>query len=353
MMNSKALDASVNQEGEKTISPAITQVIKQTYRKYVVSILVLCVVYAIFQVLFRTGLLNSYYERIIRQIGIFSIAALGLNLILGFTGQFTLGHAAFMSIGAYTSAILTTQFQVPFILAILAGSVMAGVMAAIIGFPILRLSGDYLAICTLGFGEIVKVFIQNVDYLGGARGISAIPSKSNFTVIFILLVLCFAIIMNLMHHSSKGRAIMSIKNDEIAAEAMGINITKYKIIAFVIGCAMAGLAGGLYAHFNLFIDPPSFNFSKSFELMTYVVLGGMGSLSGSLVGTTILISLPEALRGLSAVFKEYRMLIYAFLLIVMMLFKPQGILGNQEITWKKVKAFFRAIVGRFHKKGSE
>ena len=283
---------------------------KATYKKYVKTVIGLLIAFVIFQILFQTGIINSYYSRIIRQIGIFIIAALGLNLILGFTGQFSLGHAAFMSIGAYTSAILTKNFNVPFILAILAGALVAALLAALIGYPILRLSGDYLAIATLGFGEIVKVVIQNVDAIGGARGISGIANKSSFSIIFVLAALCFVIIMNLMHHSSKGRAIMSVKEDEFAAQAMGINTKKYKILAFAIGCGMAGLAGGLYAHFSQFIDPKSFDFSKSFELITYVVLGGMGSLSGTVIGTSVLIALPEWLRRLSDVVKEYRMLIY-------------------------------------------
>ncbi len=316
---------------------------KETYMKYIKVVIGLIVAYAVFQILFQTGILNSYYIRIIRQIGIFIISALGLNLILGFTGQFTLGHAAFMSIGAYTSAILTQNFGVPFLLALVAAALTAAALAVLIGYPILRLTGDYLAICTLGFGEIVKVCIQNVDYLGGARGISGIENKSNFTIIFILAALCFAIIMNLIHHSSKGRAILSVKEDEIAAQAMGINTTKYKIIAFAIGCGMAGLAGGLFAHFSQFIDPKSFDFSKSFELMTYVVLGGMGSLSGTIIGTSILIALPEWLRGLSDVMKEYRMLIYAIMLVTMMLFRPQGIMGTKEITVAGMKNFFRKI----------
>lgn len=316
---------------------------KETYKKYIKIILGLLIIYVIFQILFQTGIINSYYNRIIRQIGIFIISALGLNLILGFTGQFTLGHAAFMSIGAYTSAILTQNFGVPFLLSLAAASLTAAALAIVIGYPILRLTGDYLAICTLGFGEIVKVFIQNIDYLGGARGISGIENKSNFTVIFILVTVCFIVIMNLIHHSSKGRAILSVKEDEIAAQAMGINTTKYKIIAFAIGCGMAGLSGGLFAHFSQFIDPKSFDFSKSFELMTYVVLGGMGSLSGTIIGTTILIALPEWLRGLSDVVKEYRMLVYAIMLVAMMLFRPQGIMGTKEISVAGIQSFFRRI----------
>lgn len=305
--------------------------VKTIYTKYALTLIVLAITYGLLMFLVYEGIIDNYILRLMKQIGIFVIAALGLNLILGFTGQFTMGHAAFMSIGAYGSAIMTKNFNMPFPIALIVGVILAAILAALIGYPILRLKGDYLAICTLGFGEIVKVIIQNVDYVGGARGISAIPTKTSFLIVFFGVALCYAILKNLIH-SSKGRAIMSVREDEIAAEAMGINSTKYKMISFIIGSSMAGLAGGLYAHFNTFIDPASFNFAKSIELITYVVLGGMGSLSGTVLGTSILIYLPEALRGLSTVFKDYRMLIYAFLLVLMMIFRPQGILGTREIS---------------------
>jgi branched-chain amino acid transport system permease protein len=316
--------------------------IKTIYIKYGLTLLVLVITYGLLMLLVNQGIIDNYILRIMKQVGIFIIAALGLNLILGFTGQFTMGHAAFMSIGAYGSAIMTKNFNMPFPIALIVGVVLAAILAALIGYPILRLKGDYLAICTLGFGEIVKVLIQNVDYVGGARGISAIPTKTSFLIVFLGVALCYAILKNLIH-SSKGRAIMSVREDEIAAEAMGINSTKYKMISFIIGSSMAGFAGGLYAHFNTFIDPASFNFAKSIELITYVVLGGMGSLSGTVLGTTILIYLPEGLRGLSSVFKDYRMLIYAFLLVLMMIFRPQGILGTREISVANIIKFIKRI----------
>jgi branched-chain amino acid transport system permease protein len=319
--------------------------VKTIYTRYIITTVVLALIYVFLMFLVNQGIIGDYLLRLMKQIGIFLIAALGLNLILGFTGQFTMGHAAFMSIGAYGSAIMTKNFNMPFPIALLVGIILSGILAALIGYPILRLKGDYLAICTLGFGEIVKVVIQNIDYVGGARGISGIPGKTSFLIVFICAALCYAILKNLIH-SSKGRAIMSVREDEIAAEAMGINSTKYKMTAFIIGSSMAGLAGGLYAHFNSFIDPASFNFAKSIELITYVVLGGMGSLSGTVIGTSILIYLPEALRGLSDVFKTYRILIYAVLLVVMMIFRPQGILGTREISVANIVKFFK----KFNKK---
>lgn len=322
---------------EKNLS---RNLVKTIYTRYIITAAVLVAIYIFLMFLVNQGIISDYLLRLMKEIGIFLIAALGLNLILGFTGQFTMGHAAFMSIGAYGSAIMTKNFNMPLPIALLVGIILAAILAALIGYPILRLKGDYLAICTLGFGEIVKVVIQNVDYVGGARGISGIPTKTSFLIVFFAVVICFAIIKNLIN-SSKGRAIMSVREDEIAAEAMGINSTKYKMISFIIGSSMAGLAGGLYAHFNSFIDPASFNFSKSIELITYVVLGGMGSISGTVLGTSILIYLPESLRSLSDVFKDYRMLIYAFLLVCMMIFRPQGILGTKEISVANIKKFFK------------
>jgi len=316
--------------------------VKGIYIKYAITLVVLGIIYGLIMLLVYEGIIDNYILRIMKQIGIFVIAALGLNLILGFTGQFTMGHAAFMSIGAYGSAIMTKNFNMPFPIALIVGVVLAAILSAIIGYPILRLKGDYLAICTLGFGEIVKVVIQNVDYFGGARGISAIPTKTSFAIVFFGAALCFAILKNLIN-SSKGRAIMSVREDEIAAEAMGINSTKYKMISFIIGSSMAGLSGGLYAHFNTFIDPASFNFAKSTELITYVVLGGMGSLSGTVLGTAILIYLPEGLRGLGTIMKDYRMLIYAIMLVLMMIFRPQGILGTREISIANIKKFIKGI----------
>lgn len=329
-----------------------TRIIAKTYIKYAIIIGVLFAVYGIALFLIQRGILDSYTLRVIKTAGIFMIAAFGLNLILGYTGQLTMGHAAFMSIGAYGSAIMTQKFNMPYGVSLLVGILAAAVLAAAIGYPILRLKGDYLAICTLGFGEIVKVVIQNIDYVGGARGMTSIPVKTSLMTIFFCVALCFAIIKNLIH-SSRGRAIMSVREDDIAAEAMGINPTKYKMISFILGSAMAGLAGGLYAHFNTFIDPVTFNYAKSFDFITYVVLGGMGSVSGTVVGTSILVFLPESLRGLSEVFKENRMLIYAVMLVALMIFRPNGILGTKEITVKGIANWCKKVYAKITHKGDK
>lgn len=339
-------------ENQITAKKFDKSIIAKTYIKYAVIIGVLFAIYGVVLVLIQRGILDSYTLRVVKTAGIFMVAAFGLNLILGYTGQLTMGHAAFMSIGAYGSAIMTQKFNAPFIVALLVGVIASAILAAAIGYPILRLKGDYLAICTLGFGEIVKVVIQNIDYVGGARGMTSIPTKSSLMIIFFSVCLCFAIIKNLIH-SSKGRAIMAVREDDIAAESMGINPTKYKMIAFVIGSSMAGLAGGLYAHFNTFIDPVSFNYQKSFDFITYVVFGGMGSVSGTVVGTSILVFLPESLRGLSSVFKDNRMLIYAIMLVALMIFRPNGILGTKEITIKGIAGLFRKLFGKVSQKDTD
>lgn len=315
--------------------------ISKTYMKYIIDIIGAAAVYGIIIFLVQRGIIDSYSLRIVKSAGIFMIAAFGLNLILGFTGQLTMGHAAFMSIGAYFSAVMTQNFNAPFAISLLVGVIAAGIIAGLIGYPILRLRGDYLAICTLGFGEIVKVVIQNIDYVGGARGMTSIPVKSSFMIIFFCAVACFSLLRNLIG-TTKGRAIKAIREDEIASEAMGINPTTYKMTAFILGSAMAGLAGGLYAHFNTFIDPVTFNYSKSFDMITYVVLGGMGSLSGTVVGTLLLVILPESLRALA----EYRMLIYAVMLVSLMIFRPSGILGTKEITVKSIVNLFKKLGGK-------
>ena len=255
------------------------------------------------------------------------ILAVSLNLIIGFTGQLTLGHAGFMSIGAYAASMFTIHMHTPFPIALLIGGIFAGAVGFLIGLPTLRLKGDYLAITTLGFGEIIRVVITNIDQLGGGRGLSGIPAKTTFAWVFFIMVGSMLLIYNVVR-SSQGRAMMSVREDEIAAEAMGINTTKYKIMAFVIGSFLAGIAGGLFAHYLRFIKPEQFNFLKSVDIVTYVVMGGMGSLTGSALSTSILTVLPEGLRFLS----DYRMVIYPIALIIIMRFRPQGLMGSSELS---------------------
>lgn len=271
--------------------------------------------------------IDQYYLRIIMFIGINIIMALGLNLITGLTGQLSLGHAAFMSIGAYTSAILTLKMGYPYPLALLCGALMAAFFGIVIGFPSLRLSGDYLAIATLGFAEIVKVLLLNMNITGGALGLSPIAADTTLSTVFLLVVITIWIMYRL-ENSRFGRGLKAIREDEIAAESMGINTTSYKIQAFAIGSFFAGLGGGLYAHYIQFISPNDFGFLKSVDLLSMLVLGGMGSIPGTIIGATVLTAAPEMLRFV----QQYRMLIYGALLVVMMIFRPNGLLGGVDIT---------------------
>lgn len=291
-------------------------------------------IYILLFSLLKTGVINYYYGGIINLILINVILAVSLNLIVGFTGQLCLGHAGFMAIGAYISAILTIKVNMPFIVAIILGGLVSSLFAFIIGIPTLKLTGDYFAITTLAFCEIIRVVIMNIDYLGGASGLSGIPTKTNFSYTYILAVITIVVIYNLLH-SSHGRAMISIRENEIASEAMGVNAFKYKMYAFCIAAFFAGIAGALFSHYIGFIKPSLFDFIKSIEILTFVVFGGMGSLSGSIIATSILTFLPEALRSLS----ELRMIIYPLSLIVLMIFRPQGLLGNKEISLKLFKSF--------------
>lgn len=301
-------------------------------KKSVLTIIGVILTYVIIYGLTKTKVINSYYAGIINLALINIMLAVSLNLIVGFTGQLCLGHAGFMSIGAYLSAILTQKAELPFMVSIFIGAIIACIIAALIGYPTLRLTGDYFAITTLAFCEIIRIVIMNIDFIGGARGLTGIPKKTNFTIAFILAVITIVIIYNIIH-SSQGRAMLSVRENEIAAESMGINAFKYKIMAFVIGAFFAGLAGGLYAHYMGYIQPTAFDFNKSIDYLTFVVFGGMGSLSGSVIATIILTFLPELLRG----FQNFRMILYPLALIILMIFRPQGLLGDKEITFKIFK----------------
>jgi branched-chain amino acid transport system permease protein len=289
---------------------------------------------------------NSYYTRILMLCGINVILAVSLNLVNGFTGQFSIGHAGFMAIGAYASAVLTMRVfpgaiaamsgagvpdQVAHGAALLVATILGGSLAAVaglaVGLPSLRLRGDYLAIVTLGFGEIIRVVILNVDAIGGARGLSGVPAYTNFFWVGLGVVAVVAVSYNLLH-STHGRAMLAIREDEIAAEALGVPTTRYKVMAFVVSAFFAGVAGALYAHYDSYLNPSSFTFLRSIEIIAMIVLGGLGSVSGAILAAIVLTVLPEALRPV----REYRMVIYAVLLIVLMITRPSGIMGTRELT---------------------
>lgn len=283
--------------------------------------------------------IDPYILQILVTIGIGIILALGLNLITGVTGQLSLGHAAFMSIGAFTSAIITLRTGLPFSINLLLSGLLTAVVAAIIGFPILRLTGDYLAICTLGFAEIVKVIFLNLDITNRALGLSVpVPRSALPMPIVVLLVAILTIIASaLIYNSRLGRAFKAIRDDEIAAESMGVNVTRYKVQSFAIGSFMAGIGGSLYAHFISYINPSDFGFLKSVDILSMVVLGGLGSIPGSVVGAAVLSAAPEFLRFMS----QYRMLVYGALLVFLMIFRPNGLFGGINFTELVLRAVGR------------
>ena len=291
------------------------------------GILGLCVAtFAVLQALISLNFIDPFWELNIILIGINIILAAGLNLINGYTGQFSLGHAGFMAVGAYVSAIVTMKLGLPFIVAIMAGACAAGLLGLLIGLPTLRLSGDYLAIATLGLGEIIRITILNINYIGGASGFMGIPRYTNFAWVFFVCLFVLFFIKNFIN-SSHGRACISIRENEVAAEAMGIDTTKYKVLAFTLGATFAGVAGALFAHYFYVIHPASFTFISSFNYLTMVVLGGLGSITGSIAGAVILTFISAALAS----WPEWRMIIYSVMLIILMLYRPQGLFGNIEL----------------------
>jgi branched-chain amino acid transport system permease protein len=288
----------------------------------------------------------DYFLYLTQMCGIFMILAMGLNLINGLCGQFSLGHAGFWAVGAYTGAAFSVFTNLPLpgfvilLIACLLGFITAAIAGLIIGIPCLRLRGDYLAIATLGFGEIIRIIFMNMDSVGGPRGFTDIPKLSNLFWVYFFVVLSIIFCANLIR-GGYGRAIISIREDEIAAESMGIQTFKYKTLAFCIGAGMAGLAGVLFAHTTQFISPNNFTFMWSVIILLMIILGGLGSISGAIIGAVILTLLPELLRLLGPTVSEWRMVIYSVLLILLMLAKPTGILGKKEITFsfgKKEKA---------------
>lgn len=271
-------------------------------------------------------MLSPYYYQLLIIVCINVIMALSLNLVTGWAGQLSLGHAAFMGIGAYASGILTSIYRLPFIPSLFMGGILAALFGLLVGLPTLRLKGDYLAIATLGFGEIIRVTILNMKITGGAFGLRGIPKKTNLLTAAAAVALAYWGFRRLMK-SRFGRALTAIREDEVAACAMGIDTTRYKVLAFVMGAAWAGIAGGLFAHWFRYLNPSSFAFGKSVEILSMVVLGGMGSLGGPIAGAVVLTYAPELLRGASSFVSQYRMLFYGALLVIMMLVRPEGLAG--------------------------
>jgi branched-chain amino acid transport system permease protein len=299
-----------------------------------------------------TTYMNPYVLILVCYCGVNIILGVSLNLVNGFTGQFSIGHAGFMAVGAYVSAAVSTfgvhpwlqsissslpplmglgLLNLSFLGIVLVGGLGASVFGYLIGIPSLRLRGDYLAVVTLGFGEIIRVMILNIKAVGGARGFINIPVWTNFFWIYLFAALVVLLSFRLLH-SYHGRAFLSVREDEIAAESMGIDIADYKVKAFVLSSFFAGVAGALFGHFTAYLNPGSFTFLKSFEIIIIVVLGGMGSISGAVIAAVITTLLPEALRPLQTLTQvDFRMVIYPIILLSLMLLRPQGIMGHKEI----------------------
>lgn len=306
------------------------------------------------QPVLRSGaIIDPYWFRILLMIGINVILAVSLNLINGFCGQFSIAHAGFMAVGAYASAYFTLNalytsvgnlsvFQQAtwMIAALLIGGAAAALAGLIVGIPSLRLRGDYLAIATLGFGEIIRVAILNIEAVGGASGLPDIPGLTSFFWIWLIALMTIGISRNLFV-SSHGRAVLAVREDEIAAESLGVPTTRYKVTVFALSSALAGMAGVLSAHLDLYITPSSFTFIRSIEVIVMIILGGLGSTTGAVLGATMVTLLPEGLRfvpaftlvGTTVEIQEWRMVIYSLLLIIFMLTRPRGILGGVELSW--------------------
>ena len=321
--------------------------IKTPFR-YIINTVLTIILWALLTVFVSSsGLKGEYYRGILITIGINIILATSLNIVCGYLGQLPLGHAGFMAVGAYAGAIFMKSTPVaallragnhaaviPYIIiAVIISAVIAGIFGLIIGIPALRLKGDYLAIITLGFGEIIRVVLTNIDsvlgfkFTYGASGLARIPKFTSLNVIFVFTAICLFLIHVFMK-SRHGRAVLSIRDNEIAAESVGINTTFYKTLAFVFSAMLAGIAGCLYAGYIGSLYPSTFKFMKSIEILVMVVLGGMGSMLGSVISAVVLTALPEILRS----FSEYRMVVYSLALVLMMLFRPKGLMGTYDFS---------------------
>lgn len=322
-----------------------------TKQRYLINSILVVAFLAIGELMISGGVISRYQTTVLEQVGIYIIMAVSLNIATGYLGQLPLGHAGFMSVGGYSCAIFimrmadvfgvgtrdfstgTPQAMLLFVCGLIFGGLCAALAGLIIGIPALRLKGDYLAIVTLGFAEIIRVVMLNTDDVlgfqltGGAKGLTGIPSYTNFLNTFIVVAISLFLIHTMMK-SRHGRSILSIRDNEIAAESVGVNTTYYKTLAFVVSAFFAGIGGGLYAGCVGVMMPAKFGFMKSIEILVMVVLGGMGSMLGSVLSATVLTILPEALRA----FSDYRMVVYAVVLIVVMIFRPQGLMGTYDFS---------------------
>jgi branched-chain amino acid transport system permease protein len=298
----------------------------------------LLVLYLVVLAGLNLGLIDDYMMAIIAALCINIVLAVSLNLITGFTGQLALGHAGFMAIGAYTTGLITIAFPtVPgFIAGLLLGGMLSALVGFLIGLPTLRLRGDYLAIATLGLAEIIRIVLNNLEFTNGAAGLAGIPQVMDWNWFFILTVGSVILIRNFLR-SRHGRDAIAVREDEIAAESIGVDTTRAKVLSFTVGAFFGGLAGGMYASYFYFIRPDTFGFLKSIDILVIVVLGGLGSLSGSVIAAIVLSIISTVLQQFTAV----RMILYALLLVVIMVFRPQGLMGSREVSFQVFGRLFK------------
>lgn len=285
--------------------------------------------FILLEILNRTGVINAYYRITLMTIMLNIIYAVGLNLVLGVAGQFSLGHAGFIAIGAYSAAIFTKLFDQPYVglgVGMLVGVVIAIIVALLVGIPTLRLKGDYLAIATLGVSEIIRVVINNWrSVTNGPAGISEIPTISSWQMVYFFMVITTILVLNYVY-SSTGRATRSIEQNEIAAEAMGVRVTRYKVSAFVVGAATAAIGGALQATMLGVVTPNDYSFNRSIDILIFVVFGGIGSFTGTFISCMVLGVINLILQD----YGQLRMVLYAVALLLIMIFKPSGLLGTKE-----------------------
>jgi len=284
---------------------------------------------------------NEYILGILTLAGINLMTVLGLSLLTGFTGLFSFGHAGFMAIGGYATALMTVKFHWPFIPALLAGGLAAALVSAALGKVTLNLKGDYFCIATLGFGEAIRLILDNVQTFGGARGWPGIPHYTNFWNVIGINIVAIIVLANLIR-SRHGRNMIAVREEELASQIVGIDVFKYKMTSLVISAAYAGIAGGLMGHYMTFLQPKMFSLAKSTELTIIVIFGGLGSISGSVLGALVLTSLPEILRA----FSSWRLVFYGLAVIFIMISRPEGLMGGYELTPSSMKKLFRNIAAK-------
>lgn len=307
---------------------------KENLKSNVSWLLLMSVTFVFLAIMYSVGLMSPVIETTLVMIGINIILAVGLNLVIGVSGQFSLGHAGFMAIGAYATAILSLKNPTftGFLTGVVVGAIISGLVALLVGIPTLRLSGDYLAIATLGVSEIIRTVIMNVDSVtNGPAGLFGITPFVNWGMVYFIVCVTTLITTNFIN-SPAGRATLAVRENEIAAESMGVDTTKYKVIAFVIGAMTAAVAGGLYTSYIQTIVPQNFDFMKSIDILIIVVFGGVGSITGTFIAAIALGFLNMFLQDAGAL----RMIIYALALVVVMIFKPTGLLGTKEWSFKKL-----------------